>query len=278
MLKSYWKTAVRFLLRNKTYGFINISGLAAGTFCCLYILLYVRDQYSYDRHHKEVADIYRVNRIDKGKNGEFNAAITPMQTGPAMRRDLPEVKQFTRVIPFIGVDKSLISHGEKHLWIKDAFFVDSTFFDIFTYRSVRGDLQTALNSPNTAVVLESLAKELFGNEDPIGKTITLDNTIQDKATYTITGVVAEAGKSHLHGELFITMNSEGLGKRFKDWDSWVSETFMANYVKLQPGTNVAALEKKFPALDDKYAGADKKKWGYDEKLYLQPITSVHTTG
>ena len=278
MLKSYWKTAVRSLLRNKTYGFINIFGLAAGTFCCLYILLYVRDQYSYDRHHKEVADIYRVNRLDKGKNGEFNVAITPMQAGPAMKRDLPEVKQFTRVIPFIGVDKSLISHGEKHLWIKDAFFVDSTFFDIFTYQPVRGDLQTALNKPNTAVVLESLAREIFGNEDPIGKTITLDNTIQDKATYTITGVVGEAGKSHLHGELFITMNSEGLGKRFKDWDSWVSETFMANYIKLQPGTNVAALEKKLPALEDKYAGAEKKKWGFEEKLYLQPITSVHTTG
>ena len=278
MLKSYWKTAVRSLLRNKTYGFINIFGLAAGTFCCLYILLYVRDQYSYDRHHKDVADIYRLNRIDKGKNGEYNVAITPMQAGPAMKRDLPEVKQFTRVIPFIGVDKSLISHGEKHLWIKDAFFVDSTFFDIFTYRPVRGDLQTALDKPNTAVLLESLARALFGNEDPIGKTITLDNTIQDKATYTITAVAGDAGKSHLYGELFITMNSEGLGKRFKDWDSWASETFMANYVKLQPGTKVAALEKKLPALDDKYAGAEKKKWGFTEKLYLQPITSVHTTG
>src|SRR5579863_4080031 len=125
MLKSYWKTAVRALLRNKTYGFINIIGLAAGTFCCLYILLYVRDQYSYDRYHKDVEDIYRVNRISSGKDGEYNIAITPMPVGPLMKRDLPEVRQFTRVIPFIGVDKSLISHGDKHLWIKDAYIVDS---------------------------------------------------------------------------------------------------------------------------------------------------------
>src|SRR5580658_4161162 len=75
MLKSYWKTAVRALLRNKTYGLINIVGLAAGTFCCLYILLYVRDQYSYDRHHTDMDDIYRVNRIDRGKDGEYNIAI-----------------------------------------------------------------------------------------------------------------------------------------------------------------------------------------------------------
>src|SRR5579872_5679433 len=88
MLKSYWKTAVRALLRNKTYGFINIIGLAAGTLSCLYILLYVRDQYSYDRHHQDVDDIYRVNRIDKGKDGEYNVAITAMQVGPSMKREI----------------------------------------------------------------------------------------------------------------------------------------------------------------------------------------------
>ncbi len=139
MLKSYLKTAVRFLLKSKTFSLINIFGLAAGTFCCLYILLYVRDQYSYDRHHTDRDDIYRVNRIAVGKEGKFNVAITPMPLGPAMKRDLPEVRQFTRVIPFIGVDKHLVSQGDKHLWIKDAYIVDSTFFDVFTYRSVRGD-------------------------------------------------------------------------------------------------------------------------------------------
>jgi putative ABC transport system permease protein len=278
MLKSYWKTAVRALLRNKTYGLINIIGLAAGTFCCLYILLYVRDQYSYDRHHKDVEDIYRVNRVDKGKDGEYNIAITAMQVGPAMKRDLPEVVQFTRVIPFIGVDKSLISYGDKHFYIKDAYIVDSTFFDVFTYQPVRGDLQTCLDKPNTAVLLKPLAEKLFGNEDPIGKTITLDNTAQNKVEYTITGVVEAAGKSHLYSELFITMNSEGMGKRFSDWDSWVSETFMSNYVKLRHGTNVAALEKKLPALEQKYASDEFKKWDVHERLYLQPIASVHTTG
>jgi putative ABC transport system permease protein len=278
MLKSYWKTAVRALLRNKTYGLINIIGLAAGTFSCLYILLYVRDQYSYDRHHTDVDDIYRVNRIDKGKDGEYNVAITAMQVGPSMKRDLPEVAAYTRVIPFIGVDKSLISYGERHLYIKDAFIVDSNFFDIFTYRPVRGDLHTALDKPNTAVLLKPLAEKLFGNEDPVGKTITLDNTAQNKVNYTITGVVDPVGKSHLYSELFITLNSEGMGKRFKDWDSWVSETFMSNYVKLRHGTNVAALERKLPALERKYTSDEFRKWDVHERLYLQPIASVHTTG
>jgi putative ABC transport system permease protein len=278
MLKSSFKTAIRFLLKSKTFTVINIFGLAAGTFCCLYILLYVRDQYSYDRHHADAEDIYRVNRRDRGKEGEYSLAITAMPVGPAMKRDFPEVRQFTRVIPFIGVDKHLISYGEKHLWIKDAFIVDSTFFDVFTYRQVRGDLHTALDKPNTAVLLRPLAEELFGHEDPVGKTITLDNTDQDKVDYTITAVVEEAGKSHLYGELFTALDSKGMGKRFINWNSWVSETFMSNYVKLQPNTNVAALEKKLPAFEEKYTSQEFKKWDVHEKLFLQPITSIHTTG
>jgi putative ABC transport system permease protein len=279
MLKSYWKTAIRFLLKNKTFSFINIFGLAAGTFCCLYILLYVEDQYSYDRHHTDAKDIYRVNRIDKGPAGVFKAAITAMPMAPLMKRDFPEVRQFARVIPFIGVDKHLISYADKHLWIKDAYIVDSTFFDVFTYQPVRGNLQTALYRPNTVVLLKPLADELFGKADPVGKTITLDNTAQQKVEYTVTAVAAEGpGKSHLHATLFTAANSEGLGQRMLHMDSWVSETFIATYVRLQPGTNPAALEKKFPAFEERYAGQELKKWNAQETLYLQPITSIHTTG
>jgi len=279
MLKSYWKTAIRFLLKNKTFSFINVFGLAAGTFCCLYILLYVQDQYSYDRHHADAKDIYRVNRIDKGQGSVYNLAITAAPMTPLMKQDFPEIKQYTRVIPYIGVDKHLISYRDKHLWIKDGYIVDSTFFDVFTYRSVRGNLQTALYRPNTVVLLEPLADELFGKEDPIGKTITLDNTDQQKVDYTVTAVAAEGpGKSHLHATFFTAMNSEGLGRKMLHWDSWVSETFLASYVKLQPGSNPAALEKKFPAFEEKYAGQELKKWNTQEKLYLQPIGSIHTTG
>jgi putative ABC transport system permease protein len=278
MIKNYLTTAVRFLLKNKTFSFINIFGLAAGTFCCLYILLYVQDQYSYDRHHKDVGDIYRVDRKDKGQDGrEYNLAITPMPLGPAMKQDLPEVRQFTRVVPFYSVDNHLVSYGEKHLWIKDVYMVDSTFFDVFTYRQVHGDLGTALDKPNTAVILRPLAEELFGKEDPVGKTITLDNNAQGKVDYTITAVVEEIGKSHLHSELFTALDSKGRGQQLLNLDSWVSETYMANYIKLQPHTDVAALETKLQALDNRYAGPELKKWNSHEQLYLQRIASVHTT-
>src|ERR1700739_186751 len=112
MIKSYLKTAVRFLLKNKTFSFINIIGLATGTLCCLYILLYVQDQYSYDRHHKNSEDIYRINS-DLAITGDKHHNATPSPPiAPAIKRDFPEVLQFTRTANF-GNAKNLLKYREK---------------------------------------------------------------------------------------------------------------------------------------------------------------------
>src|ERR1700733_12452642 len=99
MLKSYFKTAYRFLLRNRTFSAINIFGLAAGTLCCLYIVLYVTDQYSYDKQHKDAADIYRVTaRLSTAGNKPNMTALCSPPIAPAMEKDFSEVANFTRVI------------------------------------------------------------------------------------------------------------------------------------------------------------------------------------
>ncbi len=126
-------------------------------------------------------------------------------------------------------------------------------------------------------MLRPLAEALFGKEDPIGRTITLDNTSQRKIDYTVTAVVEEAGKSHLYSELFTALDSKGVGEKMRNWDSWISETYMANYVKLQPHTDVVALERKLATLEEKYGGLELKKWSVKQTLYLQKISSIHTT-
>jgi putative ABC transport system permease protein len=278
MLKSYFKTAVRFLLKNKTFSLINIFGLAAGTFCCLYILLYVQDQYSYDRHHIDAKDIYRMDLHASAQGKSYNQANTAMPLAPAMRRDFPEVVQFTRVVPFYGVSEHLLRYKDKNIWVKDSYVVDSTFFDVFTYHAVRGYLPTALAEPNSIVLLKSVADNLFGREDPIGKTITLDNTVQPTHDYIVRAVVDESlGKSHIHGNFFLTTKSKGMGEYVLHNDSWISNTFVGSYVKLRPHTNTALLEKKLPAFIDRYAGKDLKTWGVKDVFYLQPIGTIHTT-
>ncbi len=140
MFKSYFKTALRFLLKNKTFSFINIIGLATGTLCCLYIVLYVQTQYSYDKHHKDVADIYRVNTTLVLTGDNHKGCTTSPPIVPAIKSNFPEVKQYVRVVPAagFGATKTLLTYKEKSFYEKDLVYVDSTFFDMFTYHFTNG--------------------------------------------------------------------------------------------------------------------------------------------
>src|SRR5215212_7258871 len=129
MFKNYLKTTFRNLWKNKTYSLINIVGLAIGTLCCLYILLYVEDQYSYDRHHVNAQDIYRVTTSLTLPGDKRNNATSSPPIAPAMKNDFPEVKQFARVVQTggMGVKQHLLRYKEKSFYEGDALFVDSTF-------------------------------------------------------------------------------------------------------------------------------------------------------
>src|SRR5882724_1097269 len=113
MLKNYFKIAFRFLVKNKTYSLINIIGLAIGTLCCLYILLYVKDQYSYDKHHRDVNNIYRITTSMQLRGDKHNNATSSPPIAPAMKRDFAEVQQFTRLVTTIGINQHLLRYKEK---------------------------------------------------------------------------------------------------------------------------------------------------------------------
>src|ERR1700761_2345096 len=146
MLKSYFKTALRFLLKNKTFSFINIFGLATGTLCCLYILLYVQQQYNYDKQHKNAEDIYRVTTQLELTGDKHTMASSSPPVTPAMRKDFPEVENFTRVVETdkLGAIEHQLRYKETSFYQSGAFFVDSTFFDVFTYNFIEGRAPHAL--------------------------------------------------------------------------------------------------------------------------------------
>jgi putative ABC transport system permease protein len=278
MIKNYFKISLRYLARNKTMSFINILGLAVGTVCCLYVLLYVEDQYSYDRQHKDVGDLYRVNtKFGEGGDVQARATSSPPIV-PTMKKDFPEVLQFTRIVypEMGGIREHLLRYKERSFYETGLCFVDSTFFDVFSYHFVNGHAAGVLTEPFTVVLLKPVADKLFGNEDPVGKVITIDNSygIHD---FKVTGVVDESlGKSHIHGHLFVTMNSNGDGAYALKTERWAGDNMAASYVRVRPGTDPAALEKKLPAFLQKYGGDQLKALGMKKVLVLQPVKAIHT--
>jgi putative ABC transport system permease protein len=280
MIKNYFKTGLRHLWKNKTFSFINIIGLATGTLCCLYIVLYVADQYSYDKHFAHAKDIYRVTWFGKTPgNNLAKVGTNSPAIAPAMKKDFGEVQQFTRVVKtdVFGVKEHLLRYKDKSFYETDAVYADSTFFDIFNYHFLGGSASTVLAQPYSVVLLQPVAVKLFGGGDPIGKVITIDNAY-GKHDFKITGVVDESlGKSHLHANLFMAMNSGGMGDYTSNNQSWAGDNFTFSYVRLEPGTNVEALEKKLPSFLDKYGAQQLMNIGMEKKLHLQPVSAIHTT-
>src|SRR6202012_1513934 len=112
MFKSYFKTSLRFLLKNKTFSLINIIGLASGTLCCLYILLYVLDQYSYDKHHKDATNIYRITTSISHTGDMTKMATSSPPIAPAMKNDFSEIVQYTRIVPTLGSSEHLLRYKD----------------------------------------------------------------------------------------------------------------------------------------------------------------------
>ncbi|WPU99925.1 FtsX-like permease family protein [Mucilaginibacter sp. cycad4] len=258
---------------------INIVGLATGTLCCLYILLYVQDQYSYDKQHKDVKDIYRITTSLELTGDKHNSATSSPPITPAMKNDFGEVLQFTRLVTTdgFGAKQHLLRYKEKSFYQQDAAYVDSTFFDVFNFHFVNGNANKVLSEPYSIVLMKPVADKLFGSENAVGKMISIDNSF-GKHDFKVMGVIDEsAGRSHIHASMFMAMNSGGLGEYVRRNNAWAGNNFLYAYVKLRPNASAAALEKKLPDFLNKYGADQLKAIGMKKVLHLQPITTIHTT-
>jgi len=161
-----------------------------------------------------------------------------------MKAEFPEVQNYTRVVKteILGAKQHLLRYKEKSFYETGALYVDSTFFDIFTYHFVEGTPGHALDDPYDIVLLKPTAEKLFGQQSAVGKMVNIDDAY-GKHDFKVTGVVDESlGKSHIDGNMFITMKSGNVGKSIATMTEWAGNNFLFAYVKLLPGTNPAVLE------------------------------------
>ena len=278
MIQNYLKIALRNLTRNKMFSFLNILGLTVGTACCLYILMYVKDQFGFDKHHQNADNIYRVNtKIERKNELTFNGCTVSPPIVPTMQKDFPEVEAYTRVIAFFNVKNNIVGvEGNTQTFSENkGYLVDSTFFKIFNYRFVEGAAEHSLDAPYTVVLSSIMAKKLFGNQKAINKRIQLRNTTTP-TTLTVTGVYDETfGKSHFRPTFLVSLNSGGLGEFARSSTEWAGSNFACGYIKLKPNTNPDKLEAKFPALLKQYGAKRLAELGMKKQLFLQPITDIN---
>ncbi|HVW62403.1 MAG TPA: ABC transporter permease, partial [Puia sp.] len=226
LLRNYSKTIHRNLLRSKTFSFINITGLAIGMASALIILLWVRNELSYDLFHKKKDRIYQVysRGIFDGKPACWRS--TPMVLGPVLKKEYPQVEEVVRMN---WVAAFVLSNGDKHLQTQGDL-VDPGFFRIFSFPLVQGDVNTALDNPHSIVLTETAARKLFGTTDVLGVTMRVDS-ISD---FTVTGVLKDMPPntrfSHMDYLVPWSYTKE------VNWEepSWAKSS-ITTYVLLKPG-------------------------------------------
>jgi putative ABC transport system permease protein len=265
MIRNYFKIAWRNIWKNKVFSAINIIGLSIGMAACIVIMLFVLYEKSFDSLHTK--NIYRLNEVQKfpGMTASQKVALSMFPMGPTLKSEFPEIKNFTRVR---WQQKYQVTYGQKKMFSPQVFFVDSTFMDIFNFKLIAGDRKTALLKPHSVLLTQETAQKIFGNQDPMGKTIT--HYGDDTTSYAVTGILAKVPKnSQLQFDALFSFNTIMKPWMFNAWGgNWLN-----TYFELAPGTDVKALEKKFPAYQKKYMKKDNWKF-YD--LFLLSLKDVHS--
>jgi len=267
MLRNFLIISLRNLTRNKTYSLINIAGLAIGMACCLMIMLWVQNEFSYDRFHEKADRIYRL--CCDGHLGGRNilAPMSSPPTGPAMVRDFPEVISSVRIenIPMVSV-----KYQDKAFFEENILYADNSIFDVFSYPLISRSEESPLARPYTMVISENTAKRYFGDDNPLGKTMRLN----DEEDYTVTGIVGNVpANSHIQFDMLLSFETRYAEDR-EPMEAWINFSYFT-YILLDENSDYKNLEAKFPTFIENHMGDLLAAYGIGLKYFLQPLTSIH---
>ncbi len=275
MFKSYLTIALRILRKQKIYSIINIVGLSVGMACAIFIFLWVMDELSFDRYNANAERIFRVIKHGKGGGKEYFTALSPSPLAQALKAEFPEILEATRIS---DDSPRFFRYQDKGFNESRVVFADENLFKVFTIPLLAGDPETALKKPRTMVITQSMAQKYFGDENPVGKTLQMD----ENTDVLITGVAEDIPQnSHFHFDFFGS---------FATFSEKVTQEWLLpmlyTYVLLKDGVDPAVLDRKLIRIIEKYYAPryeatfgftyeeDLASGGFD-RIHLQPITDIH---
>ena len=267
MFKNYFKIALRNLYRHKGFTLLNISGLAIGMTAGFLVLLYVNFEMSYDNMHSKGDSIYRVVATIDTPSEKIEAGVTSWAVAPNIDKEFPEILKFTRVVnenfTFVKDDAKFVE--------EDIILVDSSFFEIFDFELIKGDKSNVLRRPNSLVISETIATKYFGDSDPIGQNMVVEE-FDNPAT--VTGVMKEIPEnSHIQADIIVAMSTYTAPPSTRD-EQW-SNYRPSVYVLTADGTNPKSLETKFPDFLEKHTGDEMRESKMFVTLFLESFKDVY---
>lgn len=278
MIRNFIVVALRNLWRNRGYSLINIFGLAIGLASSIFILLYVINELTYDRFHERSDQTYRIWIQGSMPASEMRHAVTAPPMAEALLNDYPEVKHVVRLLQSRGW---MVRSGDRifHETEQEFIFADSSFFDVFSFPLIKGDPGTCLRDPRSIVLTEEYATKYFGDEDPLGQTLKIE---QDTNLSVITGVMEDFPvNSHFHAKMIGSLSTLDHSRS----TMWVNHNFHT-YVVLEEGTDPQEFEDRMQEMVLKYVGPvithfmgidldQFREAGHSYGYRLQKLTDIH---
>ena len=266
MIRNYFKIAVRNLKRQKGYSFINITGLAVGIACCLFIFLFVSEELSYDRYHRDKDRLFRMSVHFKTKSFTGHWAALGPGVAPYVKKDYPQVEYAARIFPMV---KPLFKKEERMFYEEKAYYADQDLLNIFTIPFIQGNPEGALNRPNTVVLSEKAAEKYFGSIMALGEILIINDE-----SFEVTGIVEDApSNTHFKYEMLVSMKSYENAKRyFPNW-GW---TVFRTYIKLAPGIDPKHFEDLIRNFENNYMTEEEAaNRSFKNTYFLQPVPDIH---
>ena len=262
MIKNLIKTSLRHIRKHSGYSLLNVLGLTLGITSALFLIIYVSDELSYDRYHENADRIYRVSSKITETDDQFTWNVAQIPMGPQVVQDYPEVQSFVR---FINMPRALYKFEDKEYIEENFYYADSTLFDIFTYKVIRGEVKSATRDPKKIVLTETVAARYFGSSDPIGKTLTAGDN-----TYEVTGVIEDVpSNSHFRFDAIAARNN--LPKQLGTWGNFGVFT----YLLFPRDLDIKAFETKIQGMYDAHMKTIFEPLKIKIEYILEPITKIH---
>lgn len=260
MLKNYFRIAVRTILKQRLHSGINILGLTIGLSCCMLIMLWVRDELSYDRFHQNASRVFRLVVMDRDDASKGIAKI-PGPWCETLEKEFPEVEKAARLI---YRDRFYVQYNGKTFLEEEVLYADPAIVNVFDFHWLAGDRDRALDAPNSVVITHTMAQKYFGDEDPIGKSLKFGQ----QNLYQVTGVIDDfPSTSHVQFSCLVSMTS------FNPWfkNDWQMSNYYT-YVLLKESADLKILEQKIERYSQMHLDESKR---LKSRFEFQPLTAIH---